>query len=456
MGERLRTLAGSWGGGTILLNNRPVLLVGRTMNIEKLFGMNKNLVMFGAIFFLYFFIMGAYFPFFPIWLHDVNGISKAETGIVFGTISLFALLFQPIFGLVSDKLGLRKHFLWIIIFLLMFFAPFFLYVLAPLLKLNIYLGSIVGGLYIGFVFTGGAPAVEAYVEKVSRASHFEFGRARMFGAIGWAVCASIVGIMFTINNEFVFWMGSAFAVVMAILFYFINPGQGSTSAVLDGLGANKSEFSVKLAAGLLKQPKFWFFALYVIGVACTYDVFDQQFANFFTEFFSSKEEGTRYFGYVTTMGELLNATIMFFAPLIVNRIGGKNALLIAGSIMSIRIVGSSFAETAAHVVALKTLHMLEVPFLLIGTFKYITTQFDVRFSATVWLVGFQFFKQIAIMFMSVWAGSMYEAIGFRETYLVLGLIAAVFTFISVFTLSGSGPLDLLKRRSVAAKEAECC
>lgn len=55
--------------------------------------------------------MGAYFPFFPIWLHDVkNGISKAETGIVFGTISLFALLFQPVFGLVSDKLGLKKAF----------------------------------------------------------------------------------------------------------------------------------------------------------------------------------------------------------------------------------------------------------------------------------------------------------------------------------------------------------
>ncbi|MGL5029887.1 MAG: MFS transporter [Aeromonas sp.] len=423
------------------------------MSIEKLFGLNKNLVMFGAIFFLYFFIMGAYFPFFPIWLHDINGISKAETGIVFATISLFALLFQPIFGLVSDKLGLKKNLLWIIILLLIFFAPFFLYVLAPLLKINIYLGSIVGGLYIGFVFAGGAPAIEAYVEKVSRSSDFEFGQARMFGAIGWAVCASIVGIMFTINNEFVFWMGSAFAIVMAVLFYFIHPGRGGTSEVLDTLGANHNAFSVKLAMGLLKQPKFWFFALYVVGVACTYDVFDQQFANFFTEFFPSKEEGTRFFGYVTTMGELLNASIMFIAPLIVNRIGGKNALLIAGTVMSVRIIGSSFAETVTHVVMLKTLHMLEVPFLLIGTFKYITSEFDVRFSATIWLIGYQFFKQLATIFMSIWAGSMYDVMGFRETYLILGLIAATFTFISVFTLSGMGPLAWLKKKPATADVA---
>ena len=81
------------------------------------------------------------------------------------------------------------------------------------------------------------------------------------------------------------------------------------------------------------------------------------------------------------MGELLNACIMFFAPLIVNRIGGKNALLLAGTIMS------------------------------------------------------------------VLAGNMYESIGFHGAYLVLGLIALGFTVISLFTLSGQGPLTLLRRQA---------
>ncbi|MGL5287931.1 MAG: MFS transporter, partial [Aeromonas sp.] len=96
---------------------------------------------------------------------------------------------------------------------------------------------------------------------------------------------------------------------------------------------------------------------------------------------------------------------------------------------------------------------LEVPFLLIGTFKYITSEFDVRFSATIWLIGYQFFKQLATIFMSIWAGSMYDVMGFRETYLVLGLIAATFTFISVFTLSGMGPLAWLKKKPATADVA---
>lgn len=154
---------------------------------------NTNFWMFGLFFFFYFFIMGAYFPFFPIWLHDINHISKSDTGIIFAAISLFSLLFQPLFGLLSDKLGLRKYLLWIITGMLVMFAPFFIFIFGPLLQYNILVGSIVGGIYLGFCFNAGAPAVEAFIEKVSRRSNFEFGRARMFGCVGWALCASIVG-----------------------------------------------------------------------------------------------------------------------------------------------------------------------------------------------------------------------------------------------------------------------
>lgn len=338
---------------------------------------NTNFWMFGLFFFFYFFIMGAYFPFFPIWLHDINHISKSDTGIIFAAISLFSLLFQPLFGLLSDKLGLRKYLLWIITGMLVMFAPFFIFIFGPLLQYNILVGSIVGGIYLGFCFNAGAP---------------------------------------------------------------------SSATVANAVGANHSAFSLKLALELFRQPKLWFLSLYVIGVSCTYDVFDQQFANFFTSFFATGEQGTRVFGYVTTMGELLNASIMFFAPLIINRIGGKNALLLAGTIMSVRIIGSSFATSALEVVILKTLHMFEVPFLLVGCFKYITSQFEVRFSATIYLVCFCFFKQLAMIFMSVLAGNMYESIGFQGAYLVLGLVALGFTLISVFTLSGPGPLSLLRRQ----------
>ena len=405
---------------------------------------NKNYWVFSLYFFLYFFIMGAYVPFFPVWLKMI-GLDQASTGYVFSFISLFALVFQPIFGLISDKLGLKKHLLWIITLLLVLFGPFFIFVFGPLLKFNVTLGAIVGGFYLGMVFSGGAPSIEALVEKISRRSGFEFGRSRMFGCFGWAICASFVGIMISKNVNAVYWLCSGFALILLFLVKIADPARTSTTDVVEQMGLNKPEpFNIKQALDLLSMRKTWFFMLYIVGVACTYDVFDQQFANFFTSFFSSEQVGREAFGYVTTLGEFLNATVMFFAPIIVMKIGSKNTLLIAGAIMSIRITGSAFASTAVEVIILKTLHMFEAPLLLVGAFKYITTHFPIRLSATVYLIAFCFAKQLSIMFMSSFAGLMYVKIGFDGTYLVLGFIAFSFTLLSSFTLSGRGPWNVVK------------
>lgn len=112
--------------------------------------------------------------------------------------------------------------------------------------------------------------------------------------------------------------------------------------------------------------------------------------------------------------------------------------------MTIRITGSAFATTATEVVILKMLHALEVPFLLVGAFKYITAVFDTRLSATVYLIGFQFSKQLAAILLSTFAGHLYDRMGFQNTYFVLGMIALTVTVISVFTLSSfAGAYTLL-------------
>jgi len=397
---------------------------------------NPNFWIFGLFFFLYFFIMATCFPFLPIWLSDIIGLNKTQTGIVFSCLSLFAICFQPVLGVISDKLGLKKHLMWIVTFLLVLIAPFFLYVFAPLLRVNIWLGALSGGAYIGFVFSAGAGAMEAYIERVSRSTGFEYGRARTFGCLGWALCATTAGMLFSINPEWVFWMGSAAALLLLVLVAIARPQASQTAQVMDSLGANRPAVDLRSVLGLFRQRKMWMFILYVVGVACVYDVFDQQFATFFKTFFATPEAGTRAFGFATTAGEICNAVIMFCSPWIINRIGAKNTLLIAGAVMSVRMIGSSFATTAAEVVALKMLHALEVPFLLVGAFKYITGVFDTRLSATIYLVGFQFAKQIAAIFLSAFAGNMYDRIGFQETYMILGGIALTITLISALTLTG--------------------
>ncbi|EFJ1838950.1 MFS transporter [Escherichia coli] len=398
---------------------------------------NTDFWIFGLFFFLYFFIMATCFPFLPVWLSDVVGLSKTDTGIVFSCLSLFAISFQPLLGVISDRLGLKKNLIWSISLLLVFFAPFFLYVLAPLLHLNIWAGALTGGVFIGFVFSAGAGAIEAYIERVSRSSGFEYGKARMFGCLGWALCATMAGILFNVDPSLVFWMGSGGALLLLLLLYLARPSTSQTAMVMNALGANSSLISTKMVFSLFRMRQMWMFVLYTIGVACVYDVFDQQFAIFFRSFFDTPQAGIKAFGFATTAGEICNAIIMFCTPWIINRIGAKNTLLVAGGIMTIRITGSAFATTMTEVVILKMLHALEVPFLLVGAFKYITGVFDTRLSATVYLIGFQFSKQLAAILLSTFAGHLYDRMGFQNTYFVLGMIVLTVTVISAFTLSSS-------------------
>ncbi|HHJ4288052.1 TPA: MFS transporter, partial [Klebsiella quasipneumoniae] len=118
----------------------------------------------------------------------------------------------------------------------------------------------------------------------------------------------------------------------------------------------------------------------------------------------------------------------------------KNALLTAGMIMSMRILGSSFASSAVEVVILKMLHMFEIPFLLVGTFKYISSAFNPRLSATLFLIGFNLSKQLSGVVLSAWVGRMYDTVGFHQAYLILGCITLSFTLLSFITLRGGKSL----------------
>jgi OHS family lactose permease-like MFS transporter len=89
-------------------------------------------------------------------------------------LSVSALFAQVCYGFIQDKLGLRKNLLWYITALLILSGPAYL-LFGYLLKINVLLGSIFGGIYIGLTFNGGIGVLESYTERVARQSQFEFG-----------------------------------------------------------------------------------------------------------------------------------------------------------------------------------------------------------------------------------------------------------------------------------------
>ncbi|RPK09595.1 MFS transporter [Priestia endophytica] len=384
-----------------------------------------------AYFFFFFFTWSASYSLFSIWLGQEIKLSGSATGLIFSVNAIFALCMQPIYGYISDKIGLKKNILFFISLLLVFVGPFYIFIYGPLLQYNVLLGAIVGGMYLGVSFLAGIGAIESYIEKISRKYQFEYGKSRMWGSLGWASATFFAGQLFNINPNINFWIASGSAIILVFIILSIRI-EMTTYEV-----EKAQSVSLKDVGQLFLLKDFWFLMLYVVGVTCVYSVYDQQFPIYYASVFPSETLGNQVFGYLNSVQVFLEAGMLFLAPFMVNKLGAKNSLLLAGFLMAFRIIGSGLVMGPIGISSMKLIHALELPIMLIAIFKYLAINFDTRLSSILYLVGFQFASQVGAAILSPISGILYDSIGFQYSYLVMGTMVLGFTIISIFTLLGS-------------------
>jgi OHS family lactose permease-like MFS transporter len=195
--------------------------------------------------------------------------------------------------------------------------------------------------------------------------------------------------------------------------------------------------SLRSALAILTLRKFWGFMVLILGVTDLYLVYDQQFPRYFASMFADPKVGNTMFGYLSSAQIFVEAGMMFIAPTIVTRLGPKRGLLLAATIMVVRIAGSGLAAGPLTISCMKMLHSLELPILVVSVFKYIAQHFDGRLASTIYMVGFSFGHSLGLTVLSPVAGRAYDLLGFPNTYLAMAGLAACFLLCSCFTLAGT-------------------
>ena len=349
-----------------------------------------------------------------IWLQRFFDLSGSQIGFTYAVFSVTAFLLQPVYGLIQDKLVLRRNLIFYIGILMACCGPYYIFVCEPLLKMSTILGGISVGVYMGFAYQAGVDALESYSERFSRRAGFEFGHVRMWGSMGWA--STVAGLLFLVCVR------------------TLRSGRFSLSAVdVDTTSGKADKVTISTALSITKLPAFWALVVYVVGCS-TYLVYDQQFMVRFVELFEDKERGTKLYGYLNSTQVFLEFACTFLAPFVVNKIGAKNGMLLASTIMFARILLSGLVDTPLAISAVKLLHAPEVPLVIISLFKYITTRFNPALSATLYLVGYQMITQVMGAAMAPVAGYGYDTIGFAHTYVIMSILVFVTTILSFFLL----------------------
>lgn len=386
--------------------------------------------------YIYFFGQAMSMSLLALWLRSTLQLSGTETGIVFAANFVAAMCSQPVYGYLSDKFGMRRHVLWAVGVMCMLSGVFLVFVYGPLLKSHILVGAALGGIYLGITFIAGSYAVESYVDRIGRAYGFEYSRVRLWGSLGFASAAFMTGRLYNVDPHINFMLASAAGMLLvAMLTLWRLPAHDTA-----GHGANASS-ALRLAdaLALLRDKGFWRFMVFILTVTNIYLVYDQQFPSYFASQFPDNATGAAMFGYLNSLQIFVEAAGLFVSPLLVRRIGAKNGLLLAGAIMIVRIAGSGLAVGPISISAMKMLHSVELPILVVSVFRYIAYHFDNRLASTVYMVGVSFGHSLGLAMLSPLVGRAYDLFGFKNTYLLLAATGLVCLLCSVFALRRTPP-----------------
>lgn len=394
-----------------------------------------------AFVFFYFASQAMALSLLSIWLTRTLGLSGVEAGTIFSANFFGAMCAQPIYGYISDRMGLRKNVPAAIAVLVGLSGPFFTYVYAPLLQTHLVVGAVVGGAYLGVTFIAGSYAIESFIDRVGRRFGFEYSRVRLWGSLGYAAAAAFSGDLFNLDPTINFFVASAAGLIMLPLL-LVAPVRGVSAEPTAPSGV-----TVRDSLAVLRLPKFWRFMVLILGVTNLYLVYDQQFAFYFSTLFATPEEGSRMFGYLNSTQIFLEAGGLFVAPVIVKRIGATRGLMLATAIMIVRITGSAFAIGPITISLCKLAHSVELPILLVSVFRFIAYHFDNKVASTVYMVGFSFGHSLGLAVLSPIAGLGYDRFGFQNTYLLIAVFALVFWIAALFALPPTPAENALAKAS---------
>lgn len=362
-----------------------------------------------------------WWAFFQIWLTSDSGglmLDGAEVGTIFAINGAATVGFQLIYGTLQDRLGLRRHLLIAMGGIASLLGPFVTWVYQPLLVSHFYLGAVLGSLVFAGGFSAAVGLGEAYFDRLSRTHHFTFGRARLFGSLGYAIAVLIAGFVYTLHPLSIFWVASILGVALVVIHLLwtvesVDEPEGGTST----LGSD--------VALLIRNRQLWALMLVVLLSWTVYQIFEaQMFPDFYASQFASVEEGQQLFGVLAAVQTCAEAVVMGLVPIVMTKIGVKPTIMLGAMVMVIPVAGSAFSDMPLIISVTKLAHAAMVPLIVLGILRYVTLHFNNALSATVYLFGFYVTTFLGSVVLSRPLGMLRDAVGYQTTFMVMTAVIA--------------------------------
>jgi len=289
-----------------------------------------------VMFLLYVFTYGAtaiYSTFLGLYLTSI-GFSQPQIGMAISISTLFALIAQMAWGVLSDR-AKRKNTVVHVLFIGCMVAALLYYV-----SQHIVFVTAVLTMYV-FFSTGMPPCMDNIVLESSEGKRWNFGQIRMGGTIGYCVGVLLIG--FVIQEEYarIFYM-TAIALLFCLLFSLKLPTVPGHRT-----GKHKSGFRVVLK----NRP-----LMILIAYNLSYAMGMSFFYSFYPIYFNSIGGTSGHVSVMMFFCAVTEIPCLYLANRVVKRFGVERVLIISGLIGALRWLLLSFLRDPTLIIAANTLH----------------------------------------------------------------------------------------------------
>jgi len=167
----------------------------------------KNLYIYDIYFFTFFFALGTFLPWFPVYMREEAHLSREKIGIILSIGPLISIVFQPIWGILNDKFHLDKKIVFLGIMMVNICILFILF------NKDFYFIAMFALLF-GMFGCGIGPIHDSLTVIYVRKYGFKYGDVRIYGSLGYALATLITG--YTVKEY-----GYISVMILSTIFYII-------------------------------------------------------------------------------------------------------------------------------------------------------------------------------------------------------------------------------------------
>lgn len=376
--------------------------------------LRKTKLTFGLIYFFCMLAKGIFGPFITVFLSE-KGLSAELIGVVTGINSIVIILTQPLWGLVTDRVGSTGKTLALSLGGQAIFA------LSLLLANNFLFIAATFSLYTVFTSAEG-PLLDVWCLKSLKQAGDEkaTGQLKMWGCIGYALCSVVSGLFISrFSTSATIPIFAAVLAVLVVVMLLISRGEASRSV---------TSFKDMHLGRILRDKVFLAFLVYVFFMQITH----RGSYTFYSLLIKQMGGSTSIVGYASALMFVSEALVMAALKKMLKRTRAINLVMISSFFFALWFFIISISTSPYHVMLSCLLDGPSFALFTMGTLYYLHEIAPSEIRTTYQTVAYSVYFGLSGIVGNVVCGWMMDNLGYQMMYR-LG-IALTLTATAVFFL----------------------